>query len=323
MELPQQLKTAIEMQLQGMPLSGISAAASSLSERYRAEKQQNRLPHINSPADAAAYIAYRMTATYAAAYAAMDMVRQRMHGFAPSSLLDAGAGPGTAMWAAAQIWPGIREITLLERDRNMAALGKNIAAYSQHETVRLSRYRDTDLAAEWSVQPAGLAVCCYVLNELTEKEREKLVERLWRHTEGILLILEPGTKAGYLNIMKAREQLLSAGARTIAPCPHDRACPLDETDWCHFSQRIARTALHRRAKGGELPYEDEKFSLLCMARNEPLPMKGIVIRHPQIRKGCVELKLCTPDGVKPQIVTKKDGEEYKRARNMRWGSILD
>ena len=52
---------------------------------------------------AAAYMAARMPACYAAVYKVLEEVSMRLPGFAPESMLDFGAGPGTAIWAAHEV----------------------------------------------------------------------------------------------------------------------------------------------------------------------------------------------------------------------------
>ena len=53
----------------------------------------------------AAYLAYRAPATFAAAAAVFRQVQRQRPDWAPRSLLDAGAGPGVAAWAAVAAWP--------------------------------------------------------------------------------------------------------------------------------------------------------------------------------------------------------------------------
>jgi len=90
-------------------------------------------------------------------------------------------------------------------------------------------------------------------------------------------------------------------------------------DWCHFSQRLGRTALHRRLKSGELGYEDEKFSYVVASKLPARKAAARIVRHPAVRKGYVELQLCAPDGLRSETVARSQGEEYKRARKAKWG----
>ena len=104
---------------------------------------------------------------------------------------------------------------------------------------------------------------------LGEPERSRLVEKAWEATSRALLLVEPGTPAGFEIIRAAREQLIAAGAFIGAPCPHETPCPMAAGDWCHFAVRVERTRLHRQAKGGDLGYEDEKFSFVASENTLP------------------------------------------------------
>jgi ribosomal protein RSM22 (predicted rRNA methylase) len=69
-----------------------------------------------------------------------------------------------------------------------------------------------------------------------------------------------------------------------------------------------------------VPWEDEKFSYLAVARNaRPLPAAR-VIAPPRAGSGKVELKLCESDGkAETVLVTKREGGRYKQARRLDWG----
>ncbi len=53
-------------------------------------------------------------------------------------------------------------------------------------------------------------VASYVIGEArSPSERRRLVDRLWRHTGGMLVLVEPGTPVGSANIREARAQVRS------------------------------------------------------------------------------------------------------------------
>lgn len=146
------------------------------------------------------------------------------------------------------------------------------------------------------------------------------VERLWAATQGLLVLVEPGTPAGYQRLLAVRDQLIAAGGVILAPCPHQQPCPLAAPDWCHFSQRLARSRDHRLAKGAETPFEDEKFSYLVVAR--PGVAAGVptprVLAPPRAGKPGIELKLCTPAGaLENRFAARRDKAAYAVARRDR------
>src|SRR5204862_6971891 len=129
----------------------------------------------------------------------------------------------------------------------------------------------------------------FVLGELAAPS--ETVERAWTATAGAVVVVEPGTPAGYERVLDARDRLIAAGARVVAPCPHDRACPLaGTTDWCHFAVRVARSSAHRRAKEARLGHEDEKFSYVVAARGDARRAAARILRHPQVRPGHIQLE---------------------------------
>jgi ribosomal protein RSM22 (predicted rRNA methylase) len=167
---------------------------------------------------------------------------------------------------------------------------------------------------------SDLVVASYSLGEMAECET--VVEKLWGMTQKVLIVVEPGTPKGFERLKSIRKQLLNGGAHLIAPCPHSNMCPLSEGDWCHFYARLNRSSLHRRAKEAHLSYEDEKFSYLIFAK-EPVDLCAArVLRHPHKGKGHVRLTLCTSQGIKEKVVTKKDKEEYRLAKKSDWGDIV-
>ena len=146
---------------------------------------------------------------------------------------------------------------------------------------------------------------------------------MWAKTRDTLLVVEPGTPAGYARIIALRAQLIAAGAHVAAPCPHDGKCPLAAPDWCHFTQRLPRSRAHKQIKGAELPFEDEKFSLCrADARRRSRSVPPACWRSPIVTKVEVTAKLCTPDGLVIAKVPRRAKADYARARRWRWGDAV-
>ena len=71
MELPIELRLAVERELQGVALGDLKRAADLLSRRYRAETRDGRL-HLNEEVAVKAYLAARLPATFAATRSAIS-----------------------------------------------------------------------------------------------------------------------------------------------------------------------------------------------------------------------------------------------------------
>ena len=138
----------------------------------------------------------------------------------------------------------------------------------------------------------------YFIGELASDQLLNTAEALWSRTNDTLVIVEPGTSPGFARIRHVRSYLIEQGGHVICPCPHDDECPLTRDDWCHFSQRLNRSRDHRQVKGTALPFEDEKFSYVALARRKPaLTAKDRVLAPPHVTKIQIATKLCTACGV--------------------------
>jgi ribosomal protein RSM22 (predicted rRNA methylase) len=320
MELPPLLRRAVDRALSGATLTDLAAAAADLSQRYREERRDGKA-HVATDRDVLAYLAVRLPATYAAVRASFAAVAEARPDFAPTSALDVGAGPGTALWAATECWPELADILLVEASPVFRVFAEQLAAEMRQPHMT---WRTSDIAVdEIDGEPRDLVTLAYVLNELEADDRHRLMERLWPLTADTLVIVEPGTPAGWQRILAARRQLIEAGAHVIAPCPHENDCPLQPPDWCHFARRVARSRVHRQAKGADVPWEDEKFSYVAVSRKAAITAGARVIARPRKASGRVTLKLCRPDGsAGSQLFSRRDGALFKRASRADWGSSL-
>src|ERR1700694_2795869 len=290
-DLPADLKAALNARLQGLSRVEAAGRAALISKTYR-DGGGSRA--IVSEADALAYALARMPATYAAVTASFNALREVNPDFAPKSLLDVGAGPGTATWAATEAFPSLQRFTLLDTNRALRALALDLASHSVR--LRDMKYQQGEARAVLAdAEAADLVVASYVIAEIGAAERIALADLMWAKTRDTLVIVDPGTPAGYARIIALREQLIAQGAHVAAPCPHDGKCPLTAPDWCHFTQRLPRSRVHRQIKGAELPFEDEKFSYVALTRAPAAQRPARVLAQPAVSKVDVTAKLCTPD----------------------------
>ena len=161
--------------------------------------------------------------------------------------------------------------------------------------------------------PADLVVASYVIGEIGEAERTRAGRAMWQKTRDTLLVVEPGTPAGYARIIALRQQLIAEGAHVAAPCPHDGPCPLAAPDWCHFTQRLQRSRAHMQIKGAEVPFEDEKFCYVALTRAPVARRLSRVLAQPVVGKAEVRAKLCTPGGLEIARVPRRDKAGYARS----------
>jgi ribosomal protein RSM22 (predicted rRNA methylase) len=314
MRLPRALADRIESLVEGRDLKAIRRASDELTENYRADRP---LVALSAPEHRLAYLLIRLPATYAAISAVLHEVRERVGEI--RSVLDLGAGPGTAAWAAAEVFPELERVTLIERDAEMVALGKKLAA--GHPVLDRAQWIASDLRSA-RFESHDLVIAAYALGELPGNAGLAVSTNAWNAAQMALAVIEPGTPRGFASLLPLREALLAQGQHIVAPCPADAECPMKSRpgDWCHFAARLERTSLHRRLKSGELGYEDEKFSYVVFARDQAAPQAAArILRHPVHGKGHIKLTVCEAPVVRVSTIAKSDGDSFRAARRARWG----
>lgn len=314
--LPAPLAAALAQETAGHDRRALADASESLSMSYRSRSGIRR---NLSPVERAAYLAVRFPSTFSVAQIVWREVRARAGHLRLASILDAGAGPGTASWAAcAAESPG--RVTLLERDAGWQSCATAFAGAMGADM----RFVNGELATLEGLAKHDAVVASYSLNELAPARQAVSLHLLWQLAASLLVIIEPGTPAGFATIHAARQLVLGNGGHVIAPCTHQQACPIAGDDWCHFDAHVERTSLHRTLKAGTLSHEREKFCYAAFVRTPcALPAAGRVVRRPIRASGHAHFDVCRDGEIRRVTISKRQGEAWRHARNTVWGDLLE
>lgn len=285
-------KIKIESLLEGYKLNELNEVSSFLINRYQAKDVSNG-DLIDSDLKAKVYAAIRMPATYKVC---IEVFKRVFDIYNPeiNSVLDVGSGLG-AMSDALTSFRTIERIDALEINEHMINVSKLI-----NETP--INYIEGDIALR-NIDKYDLVMSSYVLNEIGTRHRKDTFKKLFDAANKLLVVVEPGTPEGYQVIKEIRDYALKHGGYIIAPCTHQDKCQM-YNDWCHFLTRVERSRLHKLLKGGDAPYEDEKYSYIAISK-EPIVNEGNrILRHPHIYKGMVEVEICNSSGVTKEQIRK-------------------
>jgi ribosomal protein RSM22 (predicted rRNA methylase) len=254
----------------------------------------------------------------------MARASQALPDFAPESLLDLCAGPGTASLAAVTSWPSIRRATLLDTSAPLIDAARRLGRSSGHFALRAPRLLRADLgAALGTLAKADLVTMSYALVELPETTLAETVRDAFALASGLLVLVEPGTPEGTRRVLAARQALIAAGAHIVAPCPHALACPMPPPAWCHFVERLARSRAHLRAKAATVPFEDEPYSFIAAARRPGEPVAARLVGRMRLTKVEARAPACMADGTLGDIAApRRDREAYARLRRLDWGDTV-
>ena len=168
--LPGFISGTLQARLEHMSRAGLRASAQRMSDSYR---QGGTSDVIRSEVDALAYAIVRMPATYAAVRAVLTQTAEVIPDYAPQSLLDVGAGPGTACWAALDAWPSLQRAALIDRNPYLLALAAAFRDSPAAPAIALSTARNGVAAALAEAEEADVVTASYVLTEIAADACER------------------------------------------------------------------------------------------------------------------------------------------------------
>jgi len=269
-----------------------------------------------------AYLLYYWPVSYSQVSLALEEIRMR--GALPrvDRVIDIGAGPGPASFAAADF--GAASATLM--DSNAEALGAALRLKADHPETRADFsvvQRDFEKDGSIDGGPYDLIIACHSANELW-KEREDAIERrssLFSHAcstlaeGGILLVVEPSANITGRPALALRDRILAgdeAGEFScVAPCPGSYPCPIasaGEGRGCHSTWPWApNRSIASLASLAGLDRDSAKATWFAIKRTRrsvrepssaPGHIEGRIISEPMLNKaGRLRYIVCAAKGL--------------------------
>jgi ribosomal protein RSM22 (predicted rRNA methylase) len=306
--------------------TGLGRALASLHARFISDDAAptERAPYLADKASLAAYLAY----FFPASMAQVSRVFAEMEPPNASTVrvLDVGAGPGPAGFAAAA-W-------LHARGRGVALTALDVSSDALSVLTRIwPKSWGSCTTRTWTAGtalPAGpfdLIVASHSVNELFVNDaarldrRVGLVESLSETlaTGGRIVIVEPALKRTGRELLEMRDRLVSKGFSILAPCLRQATCPALERprDWCHADRPWeAPAVVDLAAKAAGLARESLKYSYLVIGKEPaPAPIEGRfrIVSEPLPEKGKLRFFGCGGVGRVPIVRLERERAESTAA----------
>lgn len=248
------------------------------------------------PEETIAYAHYFMTSHFMITKRVFKEMKMLLPNFKPTRVLDFGCGPGTAGAAGIDVWgTELKKYTGIDMSRSMLDAAKVMIDGSDTDCILWDKSLEVVKRAESRGDRYDLAISSYTLSELaSDPARRAATQVLFELLDvgGYLVIIEAGNPEGSHTVRTAREFILDSfnlednkdksksksnnlfnilpaprglnkkdlGAFSIAPCTHDKPCPLTEGIWCSFSQKVY-SGMIRKAS-------EEKFSYVVIQKRQ-------------------------------------------------------
>ncbi len=274
--------------------------------------------HRNTYVDDSSLAALYMIARGSSVLGVMErIIRQNPDVFNDvGSVVDFGGGPGTFLFALSKFKTLNKYINV---ERSAALIGVMNVLVEEFLSSSIPYPHVDSISCDYlkmgpqDVPTNDLCVFSYSLCECENPlvNISGLVEN-----SNMVLVIEPGTPAGFNNIIQARDKLIEEGFSDIAPCTASNGfCPLRDhgSDWCHFIVRLDRSRIQKHLKKGVLGYEDEKYSYLLMSKS-PIHSPARLRRSGGDGKRIISRPDATKHSVSFDICSEKNGHTVVKKR---------
>lgn len=296
-----------------------------LHKRYMT-REKNKDTYLEYYTDALAYLALRSPATYTQIYTALANVKEVIPSFEPTTMLDIGSGSGVGMWAAQSLFPKLKEIMCIEKNKNVITVGKEIALAAKMPFITWKH--QNILGSESTGQTYDIVLIANVLNELHVREREKLIGNAYNLCKKVLVIIEPGTPFGSSIVQSSAESLSHTGV-LLAPYVNNSFVQNDAY-WMHFSKRFIRPEFERRIRQhmrdntlSASNFEETKFAYVAISKQKSENASwGRCVGPIRIQKGFLEVPILTAAHIAHIKMLQRNKKQYAFAKNLKWGQLI-
>lgn len=269
--------------------------------KYKSRKQSYR----HATRDATAFASVILPLHYSAIYAVFHHLKHRLgQTWNVQRVIDWGAGTGSGLWAALNAFPGnlassgagslvsdssITSYIGIDKRDGLVCIGKELLQRTGSGSLCVTwrkAFHESDRVDRAEGQNT-VALSAFMLSSLPSQfSKKRMVKEMWESGAHTIILVDFNTKAGFENIAEARQLLLDLGCKdlqdprsqhlsfrgshVVAPCPHDRPCPLYQPGVsrlaCGFSQRLQSPSFLRRTKHVKEGYEDIGYSYVVVQR---------------------------------------------------------
>lgn len=185
--------------------------------------------YLYGPTETMAYLAYEVEGAFACTHHVFRQLQAQNPDFQPESMLDFGAGPGTASWVAKEFYEeSLTRYRVVEPSQSMVDASEVILEGFPGLSVRRS-ISEMKREIEGGIK-YDLIVLNYVLSEITnDYERVAVMSALWEllSDKGCMVLVDRGSPWGSHHVRSARQFILDSVAeeeeetmQILAPCPH-------------------------------------------------------------------------------------------------------
>ncbi|XP_050320898.1 methyltransferase-like protein 17, mitochondrial [Bactrocera neohumeralis] len=306
-----------------------------LIKRLVAQRNYSWKPIEYGSYESLVYAIGRGAKEYSVLTSILNEIRVRDESFQPRSYFDFGAGVGTGMWAASNLWKDtIFEYYNVDSSRHMNDLSELILREGNENQQILLRnvyYRQFLPAIETLYD---LVVLSYTLFELPNIEsRKDVILNLWKKCSGYMVIIEEGTRRGSQLINEARDFILNVNSvelkgEVFAPCSHNLTCPRlsnnDDRTPCNFE--VGYVPLHL----GDVKNDRQtaRYSYVVFKKgkiSDPTRKWPRLVRPTLLRSKHIICRMCTEDAKLQEVIfthSKHGRHAYRCAKASDWGDRL-